>query len=96
MAVKSVQVAVPVGPAVPVVDGDGDAVFGDEVTFRAGGAALFIGGPDVSVANGFPLAAGAAGAPGEAWSTSIAPGDTLYAILQGGAVAGVVYAVKSK
>lgn len=97
MAVKSVQVAVPTGASpVPIPVPDADGIFGEEATFRAGGANLWIGGADVSAANGFPLLCGAAGAPGEAWSTSIADGETLYAIVQSGATPGVVYAVKSK
>lgn len=94
--VQSVQVPIPAGPPVPVTTVDNDNLSGQEITFRAGGANLFIGGPDVSPSNGFPLACGAGGIPGESWSTSLADGEVLYAIVQSGVTPGIVYAVKSK
>jgi hypothetical protein len=76
MAVVSASVSVAT-TATRLDSGDGDLVSGSTVlvTVPAGGATVYVGGADVTTANGFPLAAGAS------VSVDLNSGDLLYGIV---------------
>jgi hypothetical protein len=76
MAVVSASVSVAT-TATRLDSGDGDLVSGSTVlvTVPAGGATVYVGGADVTTANGFPLPAGAS------VSVDLNSGDLLYGIV---------------
>lgn len=77
MAHSQAQVSVGVtATRLDAIDDSGDGVTGEAITVRNAHAtdSVFLGGADVTTANGFELVAGAA------YSDTLMTGDALYAI----------------